>query len=136
MEKFSKEWENNFAEKLSEKFKYLFLSYMSKDYELLMMKVTDIEFSKNEISEFDVDVEFDYHGACDGDGRSVAHMITFVTEDFHEFFYNHRVDPKTFKFTKEQFSDLIVNEPAILDFHYKMDELHKFYMYIRITYDN
>lgn len=134
MEKFSSEWRQKYAETLSEKLKYLFISSMHKHFELFELRVSDISFDGDTIEGMDVDVTVDYHGACDGDARSVGHMLTIISDSIHEFFYNHQIDPKTFKFTKEDVEGLIINDPMILEFEYKMDELHKVSLYVVLNY--
>jgi len=135
MEKFSKDWKDRYRETLTEKFKYLFIGTMHKHFELINLQVTDISYNGNRMEGIDVDVELDYQGACDGDGRSVGHMLTLISDSIHEFFYNHQIDPVTFKFIRGDVNGLIINDPMILEFHYKLDELHKVLLYITMKYD-
>jgi hypothetical protein len=135
MEKFSKEWKYRYKETLTEKFKYLFLSEMHKHFELINLQVTDISYNGDVMEGMDVDVEIDYHGTCDGDAGSVGHMLSTISNSLHEFFFNHQIDPKTFRFANGDVDGLIINDPMILEFHYKLDELHKVLLYITMNYD-
>lgn len=135
MEKFSKDWKDRYRETLTEKFKYLFIGTMHKHFELINLQVTDISYNGNRMEGIDVDVELDYQGACDGDGSSVGHMLSTISNSVHEFFYNHQIDPETFKFIRGDVEGLIINDPMILEFHYKLDELHKVLLYITMNYD-
>jgi protein involved in sex pheromone biosynthesis len=135
MEKFSKEWKYRYKETLTEKFKYLFLSEMHKHFELINLQVTDISYNGDVMEGMDVDVEIDYQGACDGDAHSVGHMLSIISNQVHEFFFKHQIDPVTFKFKGGDVDGLIINDPMILEFHYKLDELHKVLLYITMNYD-
>lgn len=135
MEKFSKDWKDRYRETLSEKFKYLFMGTMHKHFELINLQVTDISYNGNKMEGMDVDVELDYQGACDGDTHSVQQMLSTITNNVHEFFFKHQIDPVTFKFIRGDVDGLIINDPMILEFHYKLDELHKVLLYITMNYD-
>jgi len=135
MEKFSHEWKERYRKTLTEKFRYLFLGDMHKHFELLSLEVSDISYKKDRIEGIDVDVVIDYQGTCDGDASSVGYVLSTISNSVHEFFFKHQIDPVTFKFTSGDVDGLLINDPMILEFNFKLDELHKVYLYVTMNYD-
>lgn len=133
MEKFSEEWSNNLKEKLADKFKYLFISNMHHFYDLLNIEISDVVFHSNKIEEMFIDITLDYNGSCDGDSNSIYRMLEKISTDVLDFFYKFQVDPETFKFSSTV-KNIIVNEPFFWEINFKMDELHKVNIEIRIDY--
>lgn len=133
MEKNSELKRKKFKANLSEKFRYLFISEV-KNYELFNLAVTDVDWNDdNTIREMSVDLELDYQGACDGEHHQLCRMLEKISNDVHTFFFQHQIDPKTLKFSSEV-NNLTINDPYFLSLDFKLDELHKCLIYVRIDY--
>lgn len=130
----TKEWLSEYQERLSEKYKFLMISQL-KNYDIFDFIIDEIILSKDTISigEMTITTVLDYNKPCSGDAYDIGRILREMEEDLNRFFYNHLVDPVSFKFSKT--TKAVVHGPLILEFDYKLDESHKVTAAIRIDYD-
>ena len=124
---------------IAERFEYLFRSEFHNRYTVLApfyVDVTVINKTKT-IEELDFTIQIDDTRANDGNAYDIGRMLRECGENLSNFFYKYPLNPTTFKFDKN-YDKFIVHDAFFLEFHFKMDELHKMDVSIRIdyTYDN
>jgi hypothetical protein len=116
------------VEVLSEKMKYLItMNAKSKMFNIMSVHI-EFEYTdqdQKELSNYGVDVKFDYEGPLDWDVPSFAHDIQRMSHKFQDIL-NEYVITQEGKIVSGNKSNVYSIEPLIYNINYKVDELHMF----------
>lgn len=123
-------------EVLSEKLKYLIvMNAKPKQFDIMNVHVefeyTDENHTK--LSNYDLDVKFDYNGPLDWDMYSFAHDIQRMSEKLRDIL-NEYVITEEGKIMSGKNSNCFATEPLIFSIEYKVDEKHIFDLGYKFTY--
>ena len=118
---------SNIKNIISEKYKYLFINEFGKNFELFEMNITELDSQ-----EYDIDIEGDYFGSCDGEPEDIAHMLLKIDEKLRYFLLKYPINFETMKIDPD-YKNSSVSSGLVLKFEYKVDELHKFLIFYRVT---
>ena len=123
-------------EVLSEKLKYLItMNSKSTHFDIMNLYIefdyVDQEHTK--ISNYDMDVKFDYQGPLDFDMYSFAHDIQRMSEKLRDIL-NEYVITEEGKIVSGKNSNCFTTHPLIFSIEYKADEQHIFDLGYNFTY--
>lgn len=123
-------------EVLSEKLKYLIvMNAKPKQFDIMNVHVefeyTDQNHTK--LSNYDLDVKFDYNGPLDWDMYSFSHDIKRMSEKLGDIL-NEYVITEEGKIMSGKNSNCFATEPLIFSIEYKVDEKHIFDLGYKFTY--
>lgn len=125
MEKKSQEWIEKFRIAIGEKYKYLLMSELKKNYEIFDCKCDEVVLDEDdELQELSLDIHLDYMGSCDGDAHSIGWMINKINDELRDFLYIYTLDSKTFKFSKNNPATMLT-DGFFYEITYKVDEKHE-----------
>lgn len=134
MEKKSQEWIEKFRIVIGDKYKYLLISELKKNYEILDCKCDEVILDEDdELLELGLEIHLDYMGSCDGDAHSIGWMINKINDELRDFLYVYTIDPKTFKFSKNNPAPMIT-DGFFEEFNYKADERHEALVHYKYEY--
>lgn len=123
-------------EVLSEKLKYLIvMNAKPKQFEIMNVYVefeyTDQNHTK--LSNYDLDIKFDYNGPLEWDMYSFAHDIKRMSEKLRDIL-NEYVISEEGKLVSGKNSNCFTTEPLIFSIDYQVDEKHIFDLGYKFTY--
>ena len=123
-------------EVLKEKLKYL-IRIGAKNRQFDVMNVY-IEFeyidqNHTKLSNYDVDVKFDYQGSLEFEMYSFAHDIQRMSEKLRDI-VNEFVITEDGKIVEGKNSNCFATDPLVFSIEYKVDETHIFDLGYKFTY--
>lgn len=123
-------------EVLSEKLKYLIvMNAKPKQFEIMNVYVefeyTDQNHTK--LSNYDLDIKFDYNGPLEWDMYSFAHDIKRMSEKLRDIL-NEYVISEEGKLVSGKNLNCFTTEPLIFSIDYQVDEKHIFDLGYKFTY--
>jgi len=123
-------------EVLKEKLKYLII--MNAKPKMFEIMTVHIEFeyidqNHTKLTNYDVDIKFNYEGALEFDMYSFAHDIQRMSEKLRDII-NEYVITKDGKIVSGDKTNCFSTEPTIFSIDYKVDETHIFDMGYRFSY--
>ena len=125
-------------EVLSEKLKYLII--MNGKPKMFEIMTVHIEFeyidqNHTKLSNYDVDVKFNYEGALEFDMYSFAHDIQRMSEKLRDII-NEYVITRDGKIVSGDKTNCFSTDPIIFSIDYQVDEKHVFDLGYKFRYDN
>lgn len=115
---------------LSDKLKYLIIVDSKPHFEIMEV-VVELEYDKDKlISEYSVDVKFDYQGRIDPEVWNFGSDISVMESKLREIIGRYPINPQG----KIQmgFTQYMISEGMIWDLEYVFDEKHLFNMSFKI----
>lgn len=121
-------------EVLKEKLKYLIMMSARPKFEILLFDV-DFEYNYNDlvktISEYTVDIKFDYHGRIDETPRDMGMDIARMMDEMNGHVGDWIITPEG-KLSQEY--DAYVDEGVIWEIEFEFDQKHHFNTSFKVTY--
>lgn len=119
---------------LTEKLKYLIMTESGKRFEIFKLHV-ELEFEdyekREKISEYTVDIEFDYNGRIDERPADMANDIIYMMNLMEGIVGNYIITPEG---KIRQDYDAFVEEGIIWSIDYVFDEKHIFNTSFKVIY--
>ena len=123
-------------EVLSEKLKYLIImNAKPKMFEIMNVYIEFeyIDQNHTKLSNYDLDIKFDYNGQLEWDMYSFAHDIQRMSEKLRDIL-NEYVITEEGKIVSGKNSNCFTTEPLIFSIDYQVDEKHIFDLGYKFTY--
>ena len=123
-------------ELLSEKLKYLIkMNASSSQFDVINIYIEFdyVDQNHTKLSNYDVDVKFDYQGALEFDMYSFAHDIQRMSEKLRDILSEY-VITEDGKIVEGKNSNCFPTDPMVFSIEYKVDETHIFDLGYKFTY--
>ena len=123
-------------EVLSEKLKYLIvMNAKPKMFEIMNVYIEFeyIDQNHTKLSNYDVDVKFDYQGALEFEMYSFAHDMQRMSEKLRDILSEY-VITEDGKIVEGKNSNCFTTDPMVFSIEYKVDETHIFDLGYKFTY--
>ena len=123
-------------EVLSEKLKYLIIiNSKLKMFEVISVYIEFeyIDQNHTKLSNYDVDVKFDYQGSLEFEMYSFAHDMQRMSEKLRDILSEY-VITEDGKIVEGKNSNCFTTDPMVFSIEYKVDETHIFDLGYKFTY--
>jgi hypothetical protein len=123
-------------ELLSEKLKYLIkMNASSSQFDVINIYIEFdyVDQNHTKLSNYDVDVKFDYQGGFEFDMYSFAHDIQRMSEKLRDILSEY-VITEDGKIVEGKNSNCFPTDPMVFSIEYKVDETHIFDLGYKFTY--
>lgn len=120
---------------LTEKYKFLFKSYFTSDFELLYFNIIDLTLDGDTLEEMFISISVDYNRSVLGDVYSISSMLKKVNDSIINFLYEYPLNNKTFRFDKNS-TDFNVSDGIIIKIDYRVEESHNVDLEYLISFRN